>query len=164
MKTRADRIKYLREVVLGLTQDELAEKLGVSRGSVGNWELEQGISKKNLYALAQLAKCTMEWVELGVGQPPAERGRTAAAVISAKARPASNGNWDDPYTAIVQGLIAGFGVTGPHAAELERLIQKVLSEPLDGHSSAENTAARRSLAQFVVREYLRANDLSDDEE
>lgn len=48
------RIKELREDVLDLTQQAFADRLGVTRGSVGNWELGQGIKRANLQLIARV--------------------------------------------------------------------------------------------------------------
>jgi len=73
MRTRADRIRYIREEVLGLErQEDLADRLGVERGAVGNWELGKGISRKNLGKLAQIGGVTIDWIENG-GAAPAPR-------------------------------------------------------------------------------------------
>lgn len=48
-------------VLQGLTQAELAEKLGVSQGAVGNWE--SGIRKPDVYMLKKIAEtlnCTAD--------------------------------------------------------------------------------------------------------
>lgn len=42
----ADKIKFLREKILGMSQTELAKKLSVSRISIYNWE--NGISKPSV--------------------------------------------------------------------------------------------------------------------
>jgi len=49
----ADKIKILREQ-LGLTQSELAKKLGLTRASVNGWEM--GLSIPATSTLAELAK------------------------------------------------------------------------------------------------------------
>jgi DNA-binding XRE family transcriptional regulator len=166
VKTRADRIRYIRDTVLLLTQEEMAAKLGVKRGSVGNWELndENGISRKNLAALADLANCTMEWIETGKGEPPTERRRSIITKMqNASTVPFKNGD-EGCYGAVIEGMIAGFGVKGDRAAELERLLHTVLKEQLAGRTPEEQRATRRALAQFATREFLIANDLLDDEE
>lgn len=73
MTNLADRIFYVRETVLGLRQEELAARLGVSRGAVCNWERGGGISPKNLKALASIARATLDWLMKGAGEAPAPR-------------------------------------------------------------------------------------------
>lgn len=47
---RGKRIRRMR-VAKGLTQDELARALGVSRGAIGNWELGGGVAEKHVSEL-----------------------------------------------------------------------------------------------------------------
>lgn len=163
MKTMADRIKYVRDFILVLTQEELADKLGVKRGSVGNWELGGGLSRKNLSALARMANCSMEWIESGKGQPPAEAAsQSIVKTQTAPAAPQRDAD-EDRESALIQGLTAAFGVTGRHAAELETLLRRVLREQLSGHSREETLASRRDLIRFVTREFLHSKGLKDGE-
>jgi transcriptional regulator with XRE-family HTH domain len=159
----ADRIRYVRDFVLLLTQEELAEKLGVSRGSVGNWELGGGIGRKNLVILARMAGCTMEWIESGKGEPPAERQRLSIVKAqTVRAEPATGAD-EDRESALIQGLIAAFCVQGVHAAELETLLRRVLSEQSSGRNRDETLASRRDLVRYVVREFLHSKGLKDGE-
>jgi transcriptional regulator with XRE-family HTH domain len=53
-------------IALGLTQDDLAEQLNVSRGALGNWE--QGSRLADPGAIARMARrhrVTMDWIYLG---------------------------------------------------------------------------------------------------
>lgn len=170
MKTMADRIKYVREFILVLTQEELADKLGVKRGSVGNWELGGGLSRKNLSALARMAGCSMEWIESGKGHAPVENVAAPAVKMlpaPAKMLPApgesTNGTNEDRESALIQGLTAAFGVTGHHAVELETLLRRVLREQLSGHSREETQTSRRDLIRFVTREFLHSKGMKDGE-
>jgi phage repressor protein C with HTH and peptisase S24 domain len=70
MDTIAKRIKHIRSNVLGLSQAGLAEKLGVTRGAVGNWELGGTVETENLFKLSSLANVQLEWLAKGVGQIP----------------------------------------------------------------------------------------------
>lgn len=72
MDTFAERIIYLREKVLGLKQEEFAERIGVTRGAVGNWDLGGGIKQKNLLAIVTAfpGVVTHEWLSTGRGPRP----------------------------------------------------------------------------------------------
>lgn len=50
------RIKEIREQA-GLTQDEFAQELRVSRGAVGNWERGLGVKMTNVQAIASAFSC-----------------------------------------------------------------------------------------------------------
>jgi transcriptional regulator with XRE-family HTH domain len=163
MKTMADRIKYVRDFILVLTQEELADKLGVKRGSVGNWELGGGLSRKNLSALARMAGCSMEWIESGKGQAPVEKPtHSIVKTQTARVEPTTGAD-ADREAALIQGITAAFGVTGEHAVELETLLRRVLREQLSGQSREETLASRRDLVRYVTREFLHSKGLKDGE-
>jgi transcriptional regulator with XRE-family HTH domain len=58
----AGKIKRLREEKLKLTQQQLADRLDLERGSVANWEYGKGISRKNAVRLADLAGVPIGWL------------------------------------------------------------------------------------------------------
>jgi transcriptional regulator with XRE-family HTH domain len=60
----AKRIVALRESA-GLTQHQLADRLGVTRGAVGNWEKGQGIRLANLKRIAEELSASFEWLAIG---------------------------------------------------------------------------------------------------
>lgn len=65
-----ERIKFMRSNVLGLkSQQELADRLGVTRGAVGNWERGEGIKTNNLRKIAQQFGVSFEWLATGEGSP-----------------------------------------------------------------------------------------------
>lgn len=64
------RIKYLREEVLGVEQDDVARDLGVSRGAVGNWELGKGAKLENLQRMASRYHISFDWLATGAGEAP----------------------------------------------------------------------------------------------
>lgn len=163
MKSRADRIRYLRDVVLCLSQEELAAKLKVSRGSVGNWELGGGIGRKNLAALAALGGVSMEWIDTGKGEWPTERSAQKASQPSTSKALAVRGEDGGRESALIQGLVAAFGLSGAHAAELEQLLRQCLSEQSSGRSPEEVQTSRRDLVRFVTRQFLHSKGLKDGE-
>ena len=68
MKNLAARIRHVRKLV-GMTQTELAHRLGVHRSCVGHWE---GVSKANpgpdrLADVARLCMVSYEWLATGRG-------------------------------------------------------------------------------------------------
>lgn len=64
------RIKNRRKE-LGLTQQDVAESLGVSKASVSLWE-KGDISPKNIHSLAKTLKCQPDWLINGKGLPELE--------------------------------------------------------------------------------------------
>lgn len=61
------RIRKMRDV-LGIKGTELAKRVGVTRGAVGNWELGQGIKRENLQKIAAEFKVSFEWLALNRGE------------------------------------------------------------------------------------------------
>jgi phage repressor protein C with HTH and peptisase S24 domain len=89
MNTIGGRIRYLRRAVLGLTQEEFALLLSdVSRGAVGNWEHDKGISRENLQHLAAATDVSFEWLATGRGAVPMPPGNRRSAPAEHPAPPA----------------------------------------------------------------------------
>lgn len=63
------RIRERREAA-GLTQADLAQELGVTRGAVGNWETGKGISTDHLAAIAARLGTSIDYIQRG-GTPGA---------------------------------------------------------------------------------------------
>lgn len=63
-----DRLKELRKT-LGLKQRDIAEKLGVDTGSVGQWESGiRSVPKTRVYQLCKEYNVCREWLETGEGE------------------------------------------------------------------------------------------------
>lgn len=73
MKSLADRIRFVRKEILRLNQTQLADRLKLSRGAVGNWELGGKIELANLSRLADEAGVSLDWLERGIGPAPGAR-------------------------------------------------------------------------------------------
>lgn len=69
MKTFADRLKGLRTAA-GLTQAELASRIGVSRGALANWEVGGEIARDNIRRISQEFDTSLDWLETGIGRTP----------------------------------------------------------------------------------------------
>lgn len=73
MKNRGERIAYIRKTLLGFrNQTDFAKFLGgdLTRGAVGNWELNEPISRENLLNIANKSGVSAEWIESGIGEVP----------------------------------------------------------------------------------------------
>lgn len=68
METTGDRIIHIRKV-LGLSQAEFAERISLTRGAVGNWEHNKGITQKNLEKISNIFGCSLDWLLSGKGAP-----------------------------------------------------------------------------------------------
>lgn len=65
-----NRIKEMR-ADLGISGLDLAKRLGVTRGAVGNWELGKGIKRENLQLIADAFNVSFDWLATGRGSPTA---------------------------------------------------------------------------------------------
>lgn len=87
--TLGERIAYYRGV-LGLSQGELAEKLGVSRQAVSKWETDAGLPDLDrLIALSGLYNITLDELVKGSAPSPAPADRAQAAAFPPEASPAA---------------------------------------------------------------------------
>src|SRR5690349_14979820 len=75
MKTVGQRITHFRESVLGLTQEDFAKELNVTRGAVGNWERDKPIARKSVEAIANRWGLSTEWLLAGRGRAPGEAAK-----------------------------------------------------------------------------------------
>ena len=74
-----ERIRYLREDVLEMSQEAFAQGVGVSRGAVGNWELGKGAKRESLLAIADAYGASFEWLASGHGVRPLRGEEPGAA-------------------------------------------------------------------------------------
>lgn len=66
MSTIGGRIAYAR-IASGLTQDQLAKRIGVSKGAISQWEtgLIKGLTAENLMKLADAVEASERWIMMG---------------------------------------------------------------------------------------------------
>lgn len=70
-----ERIRHLRKDILGLPrQEDFAERLGVTRGAVGNWEVGKGVKRANLERMAEQFNVSFVWLATGMGSPVRRQG------------------------------------------------------------------------------------------
>ncbi len=87
--TLGERIAYYRGA-LGLSQGELAEKLGVSRQAVSKWETDAGLPDLDrLIALSGLYNITLDELVKGAVPSPAPADGAQAAAFPPEASPAA---------------------------------------------------------------------------
>lgn len=110
--TLGERIAYYRGV-LGLSQGELAEKLGVSRQAVSKWETDAGLPDLDrLIALSGLFDITLDELVKGAAPSPAPADQPEPAVIpptenppAAEKAPSSSGQKTVGYILLGVGLL-----------------------------------------------------------
>lgn len=84
---RGKRVKKIRKEVLKLkSQEELATRLAVTRGAVGNWELGGEMGIDAMAALSKLSGVPLDWIAYnqGVFAPAAANQNAAGALIEVK--------------------------------------------------------------------------------
>lgn len=75
-----NRVRHLRVNILGYDrQVDFAEKLGVTRGAVGNWELGRGIGRANIDHIAKTFNVSVDWLNSAMGAPVDDKGETTPA-------------------------------------------------------------------------------------
>lgn len=144
-KATGQRIRLARKWA-GLNQDEVATRMGLSRASVSNWELGQGIKRENLVSFAQVAGVSAEW--LLTGEP----------TLAPKGEKAS-----DPATALEIDVAqlerltaAAFELLGKplgQSQELAKAILKASVRPRSGAREPQDDALTKRLAQFLIQMY-----------
>jgi len=87
-----ERIRHLRTEILGISrQADFADRLGVTRGAVGNWEIGKGVKRANLERIAGEFQISFDWLSTGRGTPVAKPG------IDAKLNLLPPGEYDQLY-------------------------------------------------------------------
>lgn len=65
-----ERIRYLRKDILGYgRQQDFADRLGVTRGAVGNWEIGTGVKPTTLELISEVFNVSYVWLSKGTGAP-----------------------------------------------------------------------------------------------
>lgn len=62
-----DRIKALRQS-LGLTQQEFADKIGIKRGAIANYEIGRNISDVVINSICRTYNVSEQWLRTGEGE------------------------------------------------------------------------------------------------
>ena len=105
--TIADRIQSLRKAK-GMSQEELADKVGVSRQSVSKWESEQAAPDLDkIVIMSDIFEVTTDYLLKGIEPVKADDHKTMADVIDQRVLTEKNGK--RAKTALKWFLI-GFGI------------------------------------------------------
>jgi transcriptional regulator with XRE-family HTH domain len=134
-----ERIKQAR-LQSGLQQLEVAERCGVSRAAVSNWENGLGIKSQNLIEYARVVGVPAEWLITG--------GRTVASARMSSADL-------DPIQ--LQRLIAAsfqlLGKTPGQAEEWSKALLKASERPQGADQEPHEPTLTRRVTQFLMRMY-----------
>jgi transcriptional regulator with XRE-family HTH domain len=146
-KATGERIRFARKWA-GLNQDEVATRIGLSRASVSNWELGQGIKRENLVSFAQVAGVSAEW--LMTGEPSlAPKGETASDQDSASALAIDVAQLERLMASAFELLGKPLG----QSQELAKAILKAAMHPQSSDQEPHDEALTKRLAQFLIRMY-----------
>jgi transcriptional regulator with XRE-family HTH domain len=142
-----ERIRLARKWA-GLNQDEVATRMGLSRASISNWELGQGIRRGNLLNFAQIAGVSAEW--LMTGEPNlAPKGEKASDQ-------ASTSRLAIDVVQLESLIAAAFELLGKPAVQSEELAKAILKAAVVSQSGAQeppNEALTKRFAQFLIQMY-----------
>ena len=117
----ADRIQYLRKQ-RGLSQEELADMVGVSRQSVSKWESEQSIPDlEKIITMSDFFEVTTDYILKGVESPSASNRITTknlyfgfvlifATIAGIWSFTANRFRFDECFLIILAGGAIGLGV------------------------------------------------------
>jgi transcriptional regulator with XRE-family HTH domain len=144
-KATGERIRFARKWA-GLNQDEVATRMGLSRASVSNWELGQGIKRDNLVGFAQIAGVSAEW--LLTGEPNLAPREKASDQASSPV--------EVDFALLERLTAAAFELLGKppgQSQELAKAILKASVHPQSGAQEADDEALTKRVAQFLIRMY-----------
>ena len=106
-----EKIYYCRKKS-GLSQDALAEKLGISRQAISKWETGESVPETGkLVALASALGVTVDWL-LSEDEPEAERepaGDDGGVFTGAKRDDSRPDDWTDSLPRLIQNLARRWG-------------------------------------------------------
>ena len=105
--TIADRIQSLRKAK-GMSQEELADKVGVSRQAVSKWESEQATPDLDkVVIMSDIFEVTTDYLLKGIEPVKSDDHKTMADVIDQKVLTEKNGK---RAKTAVKWLLIGFGI------------------------------------------------------
>ena len=144
-KATGERIRFARKWA-GLNQDEVASRMGLSRASVSNWELGQGIKRENLVGFAKIVGVSAEWLMTGEPNlaPKGERASDQAAPL------------EIDVAQLERLTAAAFELLGKplgQSQELAKAILKASVRPGSGDREPQDDALTKRLAQFLIQMY-----------
>ncbi len=118
----ADRIQYLRKQK-GLSQEELADMVGVSRQSVSKWESEQSIPDlEKIITMSDIFEVTTDYILKGVEPVSVSNRKTTknlymgfilifATIAGVWSFTANRFRFEECFLIILAGGAIGFGLT-----------------------------------------------------
>lgn len=103
----SEKILYCRKKA-GLSQEALAEKLGVSRQAISKWETGESVPElSKLVLLARAFDVTTDWL-LSESEPEPETS-PESEIPAAPEAPAQSSNWVESIPGVIGRLIRRYG-------------------------------------------------------
>lgn len=130
----ADRIQYLRKTK-GLSQEELADKMGVSRQAVSKWESEQSTPDiEKIIMMSEIFEVTTDYILKGIEPVNMADKKTmqslylgfavvCATIAGIWSFNANRFRWDECFFIVIAGAVIGCGL-GLLVQVFMRLFQK----------------------------------------
>ena len=117
----ADRIQYLRKTK-GMSQEELADQIGVSRQAVSKWESEQSTPDlEKIIIMSNLFEVTTDYILKGIESVAPQNKKTLkslyvgfvlifATIAGIWSFTANRFNYDECFFIILAGAVVGLGI------------------------------------------------------
>ena len=117
----ADRIQYLRKTK-GMSQEELADQIGVSRQAVSKWESEQSTPDlEKIIIMSNLFEVTTDYILKGIEPASPQNKKTLkslyvgfvlifATIAGIWSFTANRFNYDECLFIILAGAVVGLGI------------------------------------------------------
>lgn len=117
----ADRIQYLRKTK-GMSQEELADQIGVSRQAVSKWESEQSTPDlEKIIIMSNLFEVTTDYILKGIEPVSYQNKKTLkslyvgfvlifATIAGIWSFTANKFNYDECFFIILAGAVVGLGI------------------------------------------------------
>lgn len=130
----ADRIQYLRKTK-GFSQEELADKMGVSRQAVSKWESEQSTPDiEKIIMMSEIFEVTTDYILKGIEPVNMTDKKTmqslylgfavvCATIAGIRSFSANRFRWDECFFIVIAGAVIGCGL-GLLVQVFMRLFQK----------------------------------------
>jgi transcriptional regulator with XRE-family HTH domain len=154
MESIGKRIRKIRLSDPSRTQQEFAAALGVTRGAVGNWELDKGVKRENLLLIAQVTGTSLNWLMTGEGRADVGADRSTSAGRSVESRTHPGIDQEAIAGAIEALLIAlPLGLSPDAAKRLSDGTLSLAQTPPDRSIALSYPEQTRLRAQFLARQF-----------
>jgi transcriptional regulator with XRE-family HTH domain len=154
MDSIGKRIRKIRLAEPSRTQQDFAALLGVTRGAVGNWELDKGIKRENLLLIAQMSGVSVNWLSTGEGGADIAPDRQVGAMRSSASEHRAGIDPEATASAIEALLLAlPLGLSPDAAKRLSEATVSLALTPPDRSVALSYQEQTRLRAQFLAHQF-----------